>query len=87
MSASSEAIEAEGHRPESTSTARDPNAGAATSVHVATAPELADRSGLYFSKSRPTKSSRQSHDRQLQQRLWDVSAKIAGINFGQDLAP
>ncbi|NQV80182.1 MAG: SDR family oxidoreductase [Alphaproteobacteria bacterium] len=61
--------------------------GAATSVHVATAPELAERSGLYFSKSRPTKSSRRSHDRQLQRRLWDVSAEISGINFGQDSAP
>ena len=49
-----------------------PDKGAATSLHVASAPELASVTGRYFSKSRPTTSSRESRDEAVQERVWDL---------------
>ena len=54
-----------------------PQAGAETSIHVATAPELAHVSGQYFSKSKTAPSSRESLDAPAQQRLWQLSEEIA----------
>lgn len=45
-------------------------AGAATSLHVATDPALAGVSGRYFEKSRMVESSPQSRDETAQERLW-----------------
>jgi hypothetical protein len=50
--------------------------GAATSLHVATAPELAGVSGRYFEKSRAVESSPQSHDEAVQERLWQLTHEI-----------
>ena len=48
-------------------------AGAATSLHVATDPALAGISGRYFERSRETASSPQSHDMAAQERLWQLT--------------
>jgi retinol dehydrogenase 14 len=50
--------------------------GAATSIHLASAPELDGVSGLYFVKSTPKSSSKASMDRSAAARLWDVSAEL-----------
>ena len=50
--------------------------GAATSIHLASAPELDEVSGLYFVKSTPRSSSKASMDRSAAARLWDVSAEL-----------
>jgi retinol dehydrogenase-12 len=50
--------------------------GAQTSIHVASAPELAQTTGLYFSDRRAKVPSSAAQDRQARKKLWDVSEKI-----------
>jgi retinol dehydrogenase 12 len=56
-----------------------PEKGAATSIHLASAPEVAEISGGYFVESRPARSSAASHDREAAQHLWDVSANLTNV--------
>jgi retinol dehydrogenase-14 len=58
---------------------KTPARGAATSVHLASAPELRQVTGRYFADSRPKRSSDRSHDRTTTQRLWQVSAGLVGL--------
>jgi NAD(P)-dependent dehydrogenase (short-subunit alcohol dehydrogenase family) len=53
--------------------------GAKTTVYAATAPELETVSGHYLDNRRVSESSPISHDKQLQKKLWDVSAQMVGI--------
>jgi retinol dehydrogenase-14 len=55
---------------------KTPAQGAATSVHLATAPELAETTGLYFARCRSRKSSPRSYDTAVAARLWQVSAEL-----------
>ncbi|CAO4153408.1 hypothetical protein LPLAFNJD_LOCUS3936 [Methylorubrum aminovorans] len=54
-------------------------AGARTSLHVATAPELDGVSGRYFAKCRETAASARSWDEALQERVWTLSRQQVGI--------
>ena len=54
--------------------------GAQTSVYLASSVEVADTSGRYFVKSRPTQSSKLSYDVPSAQRLWTVSAQLCGLS-------
>ncbi|MCJ2080920.1 SDR family NAD(P)-dependent oxidoreductase [Methylobacterium sp. J-090] len=56
-----------------------PVEGAATSIHVASAPELDGVTGLYFTRSRPVATSRRAADRALQERVWDLSLDQLGL--------
>jgi NAD(P)-dependent dehydrogenase (short-subunit alcohol dehydrogenase family) len=58
---------------------KSPARGAATSIHLATAPELADVSGRYFVRSTPTRSSPRSYDEAVAARLWQISAEPVGL--------
>jgi NAD(P)-dependent dehydrogenase (short-subunit alcohol dehydrogenase family) len=58
---------------------RTPAQGAATSVRVATAPELAAVSGEYFLNERQSKASRAARDEADARRLWDVSLELCGL--------
>jgi NAD(P)-dependent dehydrogenase (short-subunit alcohol dehydrogenase family) len=58
---------------------KSPARGAATSVHCASAPELAGVSGAYFVDSRVKRSSRRSLDGPTATRLWQVSAALVGV--------
>jgi NAD(P)-dependent dehydrogenase (short-subunit alcohol dehydrogenase family) len=53
--------------------------GAATSLYLATSPELEGVSGKFFSDCRKRNSSALSKDEDLARRLWDVSEKLTGI--------
>jgi NAD(P)-dependent dehydrogenase (short-subunit alcohol dehydrogenase family) len=53
--------------------------GAKTLIHLATAPEVADTTGGYFVRRRMTRPSRGAEDEEAARRLWDESARIAGI--------
>jgi retinol dehydrogenase-14 len=53
--------------------------GAATSIKLAMDPGLGTVTGKYFADEREQASSPASHDRQLQRRLYEVSAKVVGI--------
>ena len=55
-----------------------PEAGAATSVHLASAPGLEGRTGGYFARSRARSSSVRSYDEAVAARLWQVSAELVG---------
>jgi len=50
-----------------------PAAGAATSIYLATAPEVEEVSGRYFAKSREVAPSAASQDIDIQEELWRVS--------------
>jgi NAD(P)-dependent dehydrogenase (short-subunit alcohol dehydrogenase family) len=52
---------------------KSPARGAATSVHVASAPELEQVTGRYFANSKPKRSSERSYDEVVAARLWRVS--------------
>jgi retinol dehydrogenase-12 len=55
-----------------------PEEGARTSVYLASSPDVEGVSGQYFVKSRPARSSPQSHDRAAAERLWRVSEELTG---------
>lgn len=52
--------------------------GAETSIHVATAPEVADVSGRYFKRKRPVEPNPLAHDRELAMRLWRMTEDMVG---------
>ena len=52
---------------------KTPEQGAATTIHLAAAPELAATTGTYWKDSRTARSSKISYDSELQQQLWDRS--------------
>lgn len=57
-----------------------PEQGAALSVYLATAPEVAQINGAYFESKAAGGASPKVKDVKLRRQLWDVSAKLAGIN-------
>lgn len=59
---------------------RTPARGAATSIHLATSPEVTDVSGEYFADGRRKAGSPKSRDMAVARRLWDVSAAMTGLS-------
>ena len=53
--------------------------GAATSIHVASAPEFEGVTGRYFANGKPRRSARRSYDEAAAARLWRVSAGLVGL--------
>ncbi|TCO43629.1 NAD(P)-dependent dehydrogenase (short-subunit alcohol dehydrogenase family) [Kribbella antiqua] len=58
---------------------KSPAQGAATSIHLASAPDLDRMTGRYFAKSKSTRSSKRSYDESVAKRLWEVSADLVGL--------
>lgn len=58
---------------------KSPARGAATSIHVASSPDLVGVSGRYFANSRPKRSSQRSYDEAVAARLWQVSVELTGL--------
>jgi retinol dehydrogenase-14 len=58
---------------------KSPTQGAATSIHVASAPELQQVTGQYFANGHAKKSSESSYDEATGARLWQVSADLVGL--------
>jgi retinol dehydrogenase 14 len=56
-----------------------PAQGAATSIHLASAPDLEHVTGRYFADSRPKRSSKHSYDEAAAARLWHASADLVGL--------
>jgi NAD(P)-dependent dehydrogenase (short-subunit alcohol dehydrogenase family) len=50
-----------------------PAQGAATSIYLASSPDVTNTSGAYFVKCRPAKTSKEGEDQAVQERLWDIS--------------
>jgi retinol dehydrogenase 14 len=59
---------------------KTPTQGAATSIHLASAPELSHVTGQYFANSKSKKSSQRSYDEAAAARLWQVSADLVGLS-------
>jgi retinol dehydrogenase 14 len=58
---------------------KSPAQGAATSIHLASSPDLERMTGRYFAKSKSTTSSKRSYDESVAARLWEVSADLVGL--------
>ncbi len=59
----------------------DVEAGARTSVHVATSAEVAGVSGCYFDQCREATSSLASRDEESGRRLWELSESLTGHRY------
>jgi len=57
-----------------------PDEGAKTQVYLASSPEVNGVSGEYFEKKGRKKSSAESYDRIMAERLWDASAAMVGLS-------
>jgi retinol dehydrogenase 14 len=62
---------------------KTPEEGAATSVYLASAPELEGVSGKYFIDKKGTSSSRESYDEDIARRLWQVSEHLTRLARAQ----
>jgi retinol dehydrogenase 14 len=58
---------------------KSPARGAATSIHLASAPGLGQVTGRYFAGGKPRKSAGRSYDQAAAARLWQASADLAGL--------
>ena len=56
-----------------------PEAGAKTSLYLASSPDVAGVTGKYFAKSIPIRSAPISYDEAAQKRLWDISASLVKL--------
>jgi NAD(P)-dependent dehydrogenase (short-subunit alcohol dehydrogenase family) len=57
-----------------------PESGAKTSVYLASSTEVKGITGQYFQDAKPVPSSPLSYDRSYQERLWQISEKLTGID-------
>ena len=60
---------------------KTPGRGAATSIHLASAPELEQVTGRFFANSKLKRSSKDSYDKAVSARLWQVSADLTDGRF------
>jgi NAD(P)-dependent dehydrogenase (short-subunit alcohol dehydrogenase family) len=56
-----------------------PSRGAATSIFLASSPDVEGITGKYFIKQAAVASSPESYDLEVAKRLWDVSANLTGL--------
>ena len=57
-----------------------PEKGAKTSIYLAASAEVEGVSGKYFIRQKAAKSSKNSYDQNMADRLWRVSAELTGIS-------
>jgi retinol dehydrogenase-14 len=57
-----------------------PEQGAQTSIYLATSPEVEGVSGKYYVNSHPVPSSPLSYDQETARHLWEVSARMVGLD-------
>jgi retinol dehydrogenase-14 len=58
---------------------KSPEQGAATSIYLASSPQVEGATGTYFAKGKPQTSSKVSYDAKAASRLWQVSADLVGL--------
>ena len=63
---------------------KTPARGAATSIQLASAPNLEQVSGRYFAGSEPKRSAKRSYDEAVAAQLWQVSAELVGLTGAAD---
>ena len=62
-----------------------PAQGASASIHLASAPELAQVTGRYFADRKPKRSAKASYDQATAARLWQVSTQLVGLTCGRPM--
>jgi NAD(P)-dependent dehydrogenase (short-subunit alcohol dehydrogenase family) len=63
-----------------------PKRGARTSIYLATSPEVATKTGMYWVRSKPGHMSRNARDEEAAARLWDESERLlASVGFAAPL--
>jgi retinol dehydrogenase 14 len=63
---------------------KTPAQGAATSIHLASAPDLEQVTGRYFANSKLKRSSKLSYDETTAAKLWRVSGDLVGLTTAAD---
>jgi retinol dehydrogenase-14 len=58
---------------------KTPAQGAATSIYLASSPDVGAITGRYFANSKPTRSNKAADDTIAANRLWQVSADLVGL--------
>jgi NAD(P)-dependent dehydrogenase (short-subunit alcohol dehydrogenase family) len=62
-----------------------PKRGAKTSIHLATSPDVAGKTGMYWVRSKPGHMSHQARNDEAAARLWDESERLlASAGFASD---
>jgi NAD(P)-dependent dehydrogenase (short-subunit alcohol dehydrogenase family) len=56
-----------------------PQQGARTSIYLASSPQVANVTGEYFARCKPTTPSRRARDDDSARRLWQLSEKLCGV--------
>ena len=59
---------------------KTPQQGAATSIYLASSPEVEGVTGGYFANGRPRTANKAAHDGAAAARLWQVSSRLVGID-------
>jgi retinol dehydrogenase 14 len=59
---------------------KSPEQGARTPVYLASSPDVEGVTGQFFAKSKPRKSAKRSYDEADALRLWEVSARLVGLD-------
>ena len=59
-----------------------PKKGAQTSIYLASSPEVETFSGKYFARKKAVSPSKLAKDDDLAERLWDMSARLTGVDEG-----
>ncbi len=59
---------------------RTPERGAETTLHVATSPDLEGVTGRYFANCREKRTSAAANDPEAARRLWELSARLTGLD-------
>jgi NAD(P)-dependent dehydrogenase (short-subunit alcohol dehydrogenase family) len=58
---------------------KNPAEGAATSIYLASAPEVEGVTGKYFKDKKPVSSRKVTYNKDVARELWNISAKLTGI--------
>jgi len=56
-----------------------PEAGAQTSIYLASSPQVQGVTGQYFDKKQAVEPLQAAHDREAARRLWEISARMTGL--------
>jgi retinol dehydrogenase-14 len=61
---------------------KTPEKGAATSIYLASSPQVEGLTGTYFTNSKPKTSSKSSYDQTTAARLWQISVDLVRRTAG-----
>ena len=65
---------------------QSPEQGARTALYLATSPEVEGITGKYFVRGKPGRSVPISYDETLQERIWNISAELVGLEHSAQLS-